>query len=59
VDVLLPAEAVLLVKVGERVKGGESVLAAMGEVQMAFAAPATESELGAGVLPDTTLGEAS
>jgi phosphatidylserine decarboxylase len=59
VDVLLPAEAVLLVKVGERVKGGESVLAAMGEVQMAFAAPAIESELDASVLPDTTLGEAS
>ena len=59
VDVLLPAEAVLLVKVGERVKGGESVLAAMGEVQMAFAVPAIETELGASVLPDTTFGETS
>ncbi len=29
VDVLIPAEAVLRVKVGERVKGGSSVLAAM------------------------------
>jgi phosphatidylserine decarboxylase len=29
VDVLLPAEAVLRVKVGQRVKGGASVLAAM------------------------------
>jgi phosphatidylserine decarboxylase len=29
VDVILPAEAMLRVKVGERVKGGESVLAAM------------------------------
>jgi phosphatidylserine decarboxylase len=29
VDVLFPAEAVLKVKVGERVKGGQSVLAAM------------------------------
>ena len=29
VDVLLPAEAALRVKVGQRVKGGESVLAAM------------------------------
>jgi phosphatidylserine decarboxylase len=57
VDVLLPAEAVLLVKVGERVKGGESVLAAMGEVQVAFAAPAVESALGAAVLPDITYGE--
>jgi phosphatidylserine decarboxylase len=35
VDVLLPAEAVLQVKVGQRVKGGSSVLAAMpdGESQ--------------------------
>jgi hypothetical protein len=40
------------------VKGGESVLAAMGEVQMAFAAPAIESELGASALPDTTYGAA-
>jgi phosphatidylserine decarboxylase len=31
VDVVVPAEAELLVKVGERVKGGSSVLAAMGE----------------------------
>jgi phosphatidylserine decarboxylase len=29
VDVLLPAEAVLQVKVGQRVKGGASILAAM------------------------------
>jgi phosphatidylserine decarboxylase len=33
VDVLLPAEAVLRVKVGERVKGGSSVLAAMGVME--------------------------
>ena len=31
VDVLLPAEAILQVKVGQRVKGGASVLAAMPE----------------------------
>jgi phosphatidylserine decarboxylase len=31
VDVLLPAEAVVRVKVGQRVKGGASVLAAMPE----------------------------
>jgi hypothetical protein len=58
VDVLLPAAAVVLVKVGERVKGGESVLAAMGQVEMAFAEPAVESELGASPLPDTTYGVA-
>jgi phosphatidylserine decarboxylase len=57
VDVVLPAEAVLQVKVGDRVRGGESVLAAMGEAQMAFVAPAIERELGASVLPDPTFGE--
>ncbi len=31
VDVVVPAQAELLVKVGQRVKGGSSVLAAMGE----------------------------
>ncbi len=31
VDIVLPAEAALQVKVGERVKGGASVLAAMGQ----------------------------
>ena len=31
VDVLVPAEAVLQVKVGQRVNGGSSVLAMMGE----------------------------
>jgi phosphatidylserine decarboxylase len=33
VDVLLPAAAVLRVKVGDRVRGGASVLAAMAAVQ--------------------------
>jgi phosphatidylserine decarboxylase len=33
VDVLLPAQAVLRVSVGERVKGGSSVIAAMGVVE--------------------------
>lgn len=33
VDVLLPAQAVLQVKTGQRVKGGSSVLAAMGVVE--------------------------
>jgi phosphatidylserine decarboxylase len=32
-DVLIPAQAVLRVKVGQRVKGGSSVLAAMGVVE--------------------------
>ena len=58
VDVLLPSAAVVLVKVGERVKGGESVLASMGEIEMAFAAPAIATELGAAVVPNVTYGEA-
>ncbi|HEX8713803.1 MAG TPA: phosphatidylserine decarboxylase [Terracidiphilus sp.] len=35
VDVLLPAQAVLRVSVGQRVKGGSSVLAAMGVTELA------------------------
>ena len=38
VDVLLPAEAELRVKVGQRVRGGASVLAEMPELEMAMAA---------------------
>jgi phosphatidylserine decarboxylase len=57
VDVVLPAEAVIWVKVGERVKGGSSVLAAMPEAEMVLADPVVERELSAGVLPDLPLGE--
>ena len=39
VDVLVPAEAVLQVKIGQRVKGGASVLASMRRDEMP-AAPA-------------------
>jgi phosphatidylserine decarboxylase len=40
VDVVIPAEAVLRVKAGERVKGGASVLAAMPEAESALSASA-------------------
>jgi phosphatidylserine decarboxylase len=56
VDVLLPAEARLLVKVGERVQGGASVLAAMPEAEIVFAAPAAEAELVPALLPEPTFG---
>ena len=57
VDVLLPAEARVLVKVGERVKGGESVLAAMPEAQVVLAGPAAEKEqLVPGLVPEPTFG---
>jgi phosphatidylserine decarboxylase len=58
VDVVLPAEAVLWVKVGERVKGGSSVLAGMPEAVAALVMSAAEKELSAGVLPDLSPGEA-
>jgi len=57
VDVLLPAEARLLVKVGERVQGGSSVLAALPEAEVALAMPAVEAELNPGILPEPALGE--
>jgi phosphatidylserine decarboxylase len=39
-DILLPAEAILRVKTGQRVKGGSSVLAAMPEIEAATGAAA-------------------
>ena len=39
VDVLLPPQAALLVQVGQRVKGGSSVLATMGVAEPVLAAP--------------------
>jgi phosphatidylserine decarboxylase len=53
VDVLLPVEAQLQVKVGERVKGGTSVLAAMGVVEASLVAPGVETALDLGALPQT------
>jgi phosphatidylserine decarboxylase len=43
VDVLLPAEAEICVKKGQRVRGGASVLAQMPELERALAASATTS----------------
>ncbi len=43
VDVLLPAEAQLRVKKGQRVRGGASVLAEMPELEMAMAATVASS----------------
>ena len=39
-DIILPAEAILRVKTGQRVKGGSSVLAAMPEIEAALGAAA-------------------
>jgi phosphatidylserine decarboxylase len=49
VDVLVPAEAAVQVKVGERVKGGSSVLAAMPEAMAMVVEPASAVSLGAAV----------
>jgi len=51
VDVLLPAEAVLRVKPGQRVRGGASVIAAMPDSETVLAAPAAERTMSASVLP--------
>ncbi|HET6208296.1 MAG TPA: phosphatidylserine decarboxylase family protein [Terracidiphilus sp.] len=48
VDVILPAEAELLVKVGQRVKGGSSVLAAMPVSELAAGVSQTQRTAGAG-----------
>ncbi len=54
VDVVLPAEAELRVKVGQRVKGGSSVLAEMAEGEMAMALPAVQKTMRASVIPGGT-----
>jgi phosphatidylserine decarboxylase len=59
VDVVLPAEAVLRVKIGQRVKGGSSVLAALAEPEMAVAVPAVKRTISASMLPDEPDGEAA
>jgi phosphatidylserine decarboxylase len=48
VDVILPSEAELLVKVGQRVKGGSSVLAAMPVSASAAGVSQTHTTAGAG-----------
>ena len=57
VDVLLPPEARILVKVGERVKGASSVLAALPEAVIVLAEPAVETIETVGILPEPALGE--
>jgi len=58
VDVLLPPEARILVKVGERVKGASSVLAALPEAQIELAVPVVETAEPIGILAEpVALGE--
>ena len=51
VDVLIPAEAILQVKVGQRVKGGCSVLAAMSAAEMAVVVPSIRRTASATATP--------
>jgi phosphatidylserine decarboxylase len=57
VDVVIPAEAALCVKKGDRVKGGSSVLAEMPEVVGALLESASNRTLSATVMPDLEDGE--
>jgi phosphatidylserine decarboxylase len=52
VNVLLPAEATLCVKVGQRVQGGSSVLAYMPELELVSVATTAKRSRRASVLPD-------
>jgi len=56
VDVLLPAQAQLRVKVGQRVKGGESVLAAMAEPQTEPLASTVNQSMSASALANKSDG---
>jgi phosphatidylserine decarboxylase len=53
VTVLLPAEAILCVKVGQRVQGGSSVLAS---IELASVAPTVKKSTSASVLPNEPSG---
>jgi phosphatidylserine decarboxylase len=56
VTVLLPAEAILCVKVGQRVQGGSSVLASMAELELASVASTAKRSTSASVLPNESSG---
>jgi len=56
VDVLVPAEAELLVKVGQRVRGGASVLAVMPESETAASVRKSPRTMSASVEPDDAEG---
>ena len=57
VNVLLPDEAILCVKKGQRVKGGSSVLASMPELELASVASTVKRSRSASVLPNETDGD--
>jgi phosphatidylserine decarboxylase len=52
VDVIMPAEAEVCVKKGQRVKGGSSVLAALAELETASVAVSARRTTSASVLPN-------
>jgi phosphatidylserine decarboxylase len=56
VNVIVPGEAELRVKVGQRVKGGSSVLAAMAELETASVRSNAKRSASASVLPDESDG---
>ncbi len=57
VDVIVPAEAALKVTVGEKVKGGSTVLAEMPATELAMAMPAASKAMSASAEPDEQDGE--
>ena len=57
VNVILPAEAELRVKVGQRVKGGSSVLAAMADAELASFVSSVKKTISASVQPDEPQGD--
>jgi phosphatidylserine decarboxylase len=56
VTVLLPVEAILCVKVGQRVQGGSSVLASMAELERPSVASTVKRSTSARVLPNESSG---
>jgi len=57
VDVIIPADATVRVKVGDKVKGGSSVLAEMPEAVAAMRVPSLDRSASASVYPEVREGE--
>jgi phosphatidylserine decarboxylase len=56
-DIILPAEAEILVKTGERVKGGSSIIAEMPEPELALGVTTQRKTAGASAEPETREGD--
>ena len=58
-DIILPAEAEIRVKPGQRVKGGSSIVAEMPASELAAGVSSSKKVMRASAIPDEELGESA